>query len=122
MAQRDFVAWRYTDDLGEVYVRRADSRMTAQQGDNAPLIAVGGSSASGLTPYQEMPRNLKPRTAIVKESGQPFRARVVIYTPAAMAALTTGTTTVQVYDAGGTAHTCVVLGKAQERPRGVIGA
>lgn len=122
MAQRNFVAWRYTSKDGTVYVRRADSRMTTQQGDNAPLGAVGGSSAAGLTPYAEMPRNLKPRHAIVKEAGAAFRANVVIYTKAALDALTIGTTTFSVYDAGGTAHTCVVLDTADEAPRGVIGA
>ncbi len=122
MAQRDFVAWRYTANNGVVFVRRADGRMTVQQGDNAPLGAVGGSSAAGLSPYDEMPRNLKVRHAITKQTGTAFRANVTIYTEAALAALVTGTTTFQVYDAGGTAHTCVVLDKAGERPRGVIGA
>lgn len=122
MAQRNFVAWRYTDKQGTVYVRRADSRMTAQQGDNDPLGAVGGSSASGLTPYEEMPRNLSPRYAIVKEAGAAFRAKVVIYTKAALDALVIGTTTFSVYDGGGTAHTCVVLETVDEKPRGAIGA
>jgi len=48
VAVRNLVAWRYTDDNGQVFVRRADSLLTAQQGDNAPDIAVGGSSAAGL--------------------------------------------------------------------------
>lgn len=122
MAQRNYVAWRYTDNNGVEYVRRANSLLTAQQGDNAPLGAVGGSSAAGLSPYEEMPRNLTPRHAICKEAGQPFRANVVIYTEAALSALTTGTTTFVVKDAGGTDHTVVVLDKAGERPRGVIGA
>lgn len=122
MASINLVAWRYTDDNGQVYVRRADSRMTTQQGDNAPTGAVGGESAAGLSPYEEMPRNLKPRTAIVKEVGAAFKARVVIYTKAALDALTTGTTTFTVYDRAGGTHTCVVLDRAHERPRGVIGS
>jgi hypothetical protein len=122
MAQRNFVAWRYTSKDGTVYVRRADSRMTTQQGDNDPVGAVGGSSAAGLTPYSEMPRNLKPRHAIVKEAGAAFRASVVIYTKAALDALQIGTTTFVVYDAGGTAHTCVVLDTSDEKPRGTIQA
>jgi hypothetical protein len=122
MAQRNFVAWRYTDDNGVEYVRRADAALVAQQGDNAPLGAVGGSSAAGLSPYEEMPANLKPRYAICKEAGVAFRANVVIYDPAAMAALTTGTTTFVVRDGGGTNHTVVVLAKHQEQPRGAIGA
>lgn len=122
MAQRNFVAWQYTDDRGLDYIRRADSRMTVQQGDNNPLGAVGGATGAGVTPYEEMPRNLKPRHAIVKEAGVAFRAQVVIYTRAALDALITGTTTFLVYDAGGTAHTCVVLDKSDERPQGVIGA
>lgn len=122
MAQRNFVAWRYTDKQGTVFVRRADSRMTTQQGDNAPLGAVGGSSAAGLSPYEEMPRNLKPRYAIVKEAGAAFRAKVVIYSETALTDLVIGTTTFQVYDAGGTGHTCVVLETVGEAPRGAIGA
>jgi len=69
-----------------------------------------------------MPRNLKPRTAIVKEAGQPFKTRVVIYTEAALTALVTGTTTFVCTDAGGAPHTCVVLGKSPEPAQGVIGA
>lgn len=122
MAARNFVAWRYTDNNGVVYVRRANSLLTAQQGDNAPLGAVGGSSAAGLSPYEEMPANLKPRHAICKEAGQPFKANVVIYTKEALDALTTGTTTFVVKDLGGTDHTVVVLDKSPEPPRGVIGA
>lgn len=122
MARRNFVAWRYASDDGNVYVRRVDSRMTAQQGDNAPDIALGGSSAAGLSPYAEMPRNIKPRVVLGKEAGVDYRATAVVYTPAAMAAIVTGTTTFVSYDAGGTAHTCVVLGKRGEAPHGTIGA
>lgn len=120
MAARNFVGWRYTDNLGNVYVRRADSRYTTQQGDNAPLGATGGSSAAGLSPYTEMPRNLKPRVALCSETGTAFRARIVINTRAALEALTTGTTTFQAYDGGGTAHTVVVDDISDERPRGTI--
>lgn len=122
MAQRNFVAWLYTDKQGVDYVRRADSRMTAQQGDNAPLGAVGGATAAGASPYEEMPRNLKVRRCIVKEVGVAFRANVTIYSPTAFAAIVIGTTTFQVYDGGGTAHTCVVLDKADEGLRAPIGA
>jgi len=122
MAVRNFLAWRYTAKDGTVYVRRADSRMTAQQGDNDPDGAVGGSSAAGLSPYREMARNIKPRHAICKEAGAAFRGNVVIYTKAALDALVTGTTTFLIYDAGGTAHTCVVLDTVDEGARGVIGA
>lgn len=122
MAQRNFVAWTYTADDTTTFTRRADSRMTAQQGDNAPLGAVGGAAASGSTVGREMPRNLKPRYAIVKETGQPFQANVVIYTAAALAALTIGTTTFEVYDAGGTGHTCVVKAKVPQANQRIIGA
>lgn len=122
MAQTNFVAWRYTDKQGSTFVRRADSRMTAQQGDNAPLGAIGGSSAAGLSPYTEMPRNLRPRYARVKEAGQAFTARVVIYTKAALDALVPGTTTFKVYDGGGGEHVCTVLDTVDEGPTGAIGA
>jgi len=120
MAIRDFVAWRYTANSGKVYVRRADSLLTAQQGNNNPLGAVGGSSASGLSPYDEIPRNLRPRHAICKESGVAYTANVVIYTEAALAALITGTTTFDVLDAGGGVHTVTVIDKSGEKPRGAI--
>ena len=122
MAQRNFVAWRYTSKDGTVYVRRADATLTAQQGDNNPLGAVGGSSAAGLSPYAEMPANLKPRHAICKEAGVAFRANVVIYTSAALQALIPGTTTFVVRDGGGSNHTVTVLDTAEEAPRRVIGA
>ena len=122
MASINMVAWRYESDDGNTYVRRADSRLTTQQGDNAPLGAVGGSSAAGLTPYAEMPRNLRPRKALVKESGQPFKAGVVIYDRDAYDALVTGTTTFAVFDRAGASHTCVVLSKSPEPSRGPIGA
>jgi hypothetical protein len=122
MAARNFVAWRYTSKDGSVYVRRADSLLTAQQGDNNPLGAVGGSSAVGLSPYAEMPRNLKPRHAICKEAGVAYRANVVIYDKASLDALIIGTTTFVVHDGGGTPHTVTVLDTADEAPRGVIGA
>lgn len=122
MAQRNFVAWRYTTKKGSVFARRADSRLVAQQGNNNPLGAVGGSAAAGLTPYEKMPRNIRPRVAICAEEGTDFAARVVIYTPAAYTALAaqTGTATFQVYDAGGTAHTCLVTDVVDEAPSRTI--
>lgn len=120
MAKRNMVAWRYTDDLGSIYVRRADAAYTAQQGNNAPLGSVGGSSAAGLTPYAEMPRNLTPRAVESAVAGTEFAAWIVVYDPATYAAIQAGTTTLDFRDAGGTVHTGTVIAKRGERPRGTI--
>ena len=121
MAARNFVGWRYTSDAGDVFVRRADSLLTAQQGDNAPLIAVGGSSAAGLAVYSEMPRNLVPRHVTGWAADLVTRS-CVIYTKEALAAITVGTTTFQVLDAGGAAKVCTVHALHGEKPRGAIKA
>ncbi len=119
MAVRNFVAWRYTDDNDQVFVRRADSLLTAQQGDNNPDIAVGGSSAAGLIPYTEMPRNLRPR-AVSGVDGGGYKGRAVIYDPTAFAAIVVNQTTFVVHDGGGTPHTCTVKAKHGEGPHGTI--
>ena len=121
MARRNFVAWRYKTSNDVEYVRRADSRLVTQLNDDGNP-KVGGSTAAGLSPYEEMPRNLKPRHVVVKETGVDFKTSVVIYTQAAMDLLLTGTSTINVFDAGGTSHTCVVLEKVGEGARGPIGA
>lgn len=120
MAVRNFVAWRYTDDNGQVFVRRADSLLVAQQGDNDPDIAVGGSSAAGLVPYTEMPRNFRPRT-VSGVDGTGYKGRVVIYDPASYTAIVVNQTTFVVHDGGGGAHTCTVKGKSAEGAHGTIG-
>lgn len=122
MAQRDFKSWLYTANSGQQYVRRADSNLVAQQGDNAPLIAVGGAEYDGSPGRDEMPRNLTPRKVFGKQVGSAFTAYTVIYTEAALAAITANTTTFQVVDAGGTVHTCVVKEKIGEKPRRSINA
>jgi hypothetical protein len=119
MAVRNFVPWRYTDRYGQVYVRRADALLVGQQGDNDPDIAVGGSSAAGLVPYTEMPRNLRPRRAVGKDSGG-YKGSIVIYTETAMNAIIVNQTTFSVLDAGGTAHVCTVKALQSEGPHGTI--
>lgn len=108
MAARNFLAWDYEANDGTHYTRRADSRYTSQQGDNAPLIAVGGAAATGAVLAREMPRNLKPRYVRGHETGTTYSANMVVYSRAALAAITPGTTTFASYDAGGTSHTCLV--------------
>lgn len=120
MAARNFVAWTYTADDGTDYTRRADSRYTTQQGDNAPLVAVGGAAATGATLAREMPRNLEPRFVLGHETGTTYSAKLVVYTEAALAAITPGTTTFVSYDAGGTAHTCLVKEKHGEPSKRII--
>lgn len=122
MAARDFKSWLYTANSGQQYVRRADSLLVAQQGDNAPLIAVGGAEYDGSPVKDEMPRNLSPRKVFGKQAASTFTAYTVIYTEAALAAITVGTTTFAVLDAGGTSHTCVVKEKIGEKPRRSINA
>jgi hypothetical protein len=119
MAVRNFVAWRYTDDNGATFVRRADALQVGQQGDNDPDIAVGGSSAAGLVPYTEMPRNVKPRKAVGVDAGG-YKGSVVIYTRTAYDAIVVNQTTFSVLDAGGTAHTCTVKSKSPEGAHGTI--
>jgi hypothetical protein len=121
MPQRDFVPWRYTSKRGSHFVRRADTRYTSQQGP-LPVGSVGGQSAIGLAPYQEMPRNLTPRVAIVTEPGTGYTARVVIYDAATAQAIAESATTVTftVHDAGGTAHTCNVTDVVDEKAERVI--
>jgi len=119
MAVRNFVAWRYTDNNGATFVRRADALQVGQQGDNDPLIAVGGSSAAGLVPYNEMPRNLRPRYASGVDAGG-YKSRIVIYTKAAYDAIVVNQTTFSVLDAGGTAHVCTVKSLSPEPPHGTI--
>lgn len=119
MAARNFVAWRYTDRRGQVYVRRADALQVAQQGDNDPEIAVGGSSAAGLVPYTEMPRNLKVRK-VSGVDGTGYKGSCVIYDEAAFSAIVVNQTTFIVHDAGGSAHTCTVKSMHSEDPNGAI--
>lgn len=120
MARRNFVAWTYTADDGTDYTRRVDDRLTAQQGDNAPLIALGGAAATGATLAREMPRNLKPRTVLGHETGTTYSATAVVYTEAALAAITPGVTTFVSHDAGGGAHTCLVKEKRGEPSKRII--
>ena len=119
MAARNFVAWVYTDDNGQDYVRRADVSLTLQQGDNNPLIALGGSDGSVLVPPTEMPRNLKPRKVYGRDGGG-YRGSAVVYTASALLAIVPNQTTFIVHDAGGTPHTCVVKSKVGEPPHGTI--
>lgn len=116
MAARDFKSWLYTANSGTQYVRRADSLLTAQQGDNAPLIAFGGAEYTGSPAKDEMPRNLTPRKVYGLDSSK-VGYYAVVYTEAALAAITVGTTTFVIKDAGGTNHTCTVAEKVGERPR-----
>jgi hypothetical protein len=119
MAVRNFVAWRYTDDNGATFVRRADALQVGQQGDNDPDIAVGGSSAAGLVPYTEMPRNLRPRRAVGVD-GTGYKGSVVIYTRTAYDAIVVNQTTFSVLDAGGTSHVCTVKSLRPEGAHGTI--
>jgi hypothetical protein len=117
MAKRAFVKWRYKDDLGVEYVRRADTFLTTQlDGSSNPV--VGGSSAAGLTPYSEMPANLKPRYVTGADSGG-YVGKIVIYDPAVFLALTSATT-INVRDGGGTSHAIPCQNKIGEKPRGTI--
>jgi hypothetical protein len=120
MAARNFVAWRYTDDNGQVFVRRADTFFTSQTAALPATGGVGGSSAAGLTPYEEMPRNLKPRRVLCVVAGGGPAAWVVIYDPTTYNDIVTGTTTLDFRTADGVSHTGVVIEKAGERPRGAI--
>lgn len=122
MAVRNFLSWLYTANSGTQYVRRADDALVAQQGDNAPLIAVGGVEYTGTPAKDEMPRNLVPRHVFGKQAASTFVASTVVYTEAALAAITVGTTTFVVRDAAGTNHTCVVTEKIGEKPRRAIRA
>jgi hypothetical protein len=119
MAARNLVAWRYTDDNGQEYVRRADALLVGQQGDNDPLIAIGGSTAAGLVPYTEMPRNLRPRRVVGVDSGG-YVGSAVVYTLAAFDAIVVNQTTFSVLDAGGSAHVCTVKAKQHEGAHGTI--
>lgn len=122
MAVRDMKSWVYTANSGKQYVRRADSLLVAQQGDNAPLIAIGGAEYDGSPALDEMPRNLSPRKVFGKEGGAAYTAYAVVYTEAALAAITVGTTTFVVKDGGGTNHTITVKEKIGEKPRRSINA
>ena len=118
MAARDFIPWRYTDDNGVTYVRRADKFITDQL-DGGGDPKVGGSSAAGLSPYEEMPRNLRPRYVAGKEASTGYVGKVVIYDPAVFLALTPATT-INVRDGGGTSHAIPCTNKVSEAPRGAI--
>lgn len=120
MALRNMVAWRYTDDNGQVFVRRADTFFTSQVASLPDTGGVGGSTAAGLSPYEEMPRNLKPRAVLANVAGGGPAAWIVIYDPTTYADIVTGTTTLNFRDGGGTSHTGVVIEKRGEKPRGVI--
>lgn len=123
MAARNFVAWRYTAKSGKVYVRRADNFIVTQMtGGDPDKPKVGGSTAAGLAPYDEMPANIRPRAFLCKEAGVSYRATVVCYDPDAYNDVVLGTTTINVRDGGGATHTCVVLDKRDEAPARVIGA
>ena len=120
MALRNFVAWKYTDDNGVDYVRRADAFFTSQVAALPATGGVGGATAAGLTPYEELPRNLKPRAVLAAVAGGGPAAWIVIYDPSTYAAIVSGTTTLDFRDGGGTTHTGTVIEKRGEKPRGVI--
>jgi hypothetical protein len=80
------VAWLYTDDRGNTYRRNAAVGITTQLHDAA--VVVGG--ADGSAEFDEMPKNLKPRRAIVAYLGH--EREVVCYSADAYLYVTEGAT------------------------------
>jgi hypothetical protein len=115
MAARNLVAWTYTDDNGQAYTRRVDAFYSAQ-------ADLGGAAASGATLLREMPRNLKPRAVNVYHAASGQSNWVVCNTNAAYAALTVGTSEIDIRNGGGDVVTGIVRAKRGERPRGTIRA
>jgi hypothetical protein len=100
MAARDLGPWTYTADDGRTFVRRADKFITGQTVGDPAVAKVGGDTAAALTPYEPMPKNLKPRGLYCSGSGGK-KAFVVIYDQATYAAALETPITLNVRDGGG---------------------
>lgn len=115
MAARDLGPWTYTDDKGRAYVRRGDKFLTGQQVGSPLATIVGGSDGSSVTPYEPMPRNLRPRGLYCAAATGGYKAFVVIYDQSVYTAALASPITIDVRDAGGTTHSVTSYDGRQEK-------
>jgi len=103
MAIRDLKSVIYTDDAGNAFATKIDASVFAQLGTGGPP-KVGGGDYAAAPRLPALPRNLRPRTALVSAAGN--KRRVVCLTNTAD--LFTGTETtinLQVLGAGAVTYT-----------------
>lgn len=114
--QRNFDYFSYDSDDGTSYCLKGDE----DWGNNA---ASGGSACAGEIAYGRATARRSPRYAIFREPTTFRTFRGVVYTPAAYAALTVGTTTYAVSLPGNAAPVNYTLvKKVPERiPSTVVG-
>lgn len=73
--------YNYTTDGGVTYAILADK-------SNIGAVNPSGASAPGTLPVAAVPRNITPRYALFADTSGTIRRRVVLLTPADVAALT----------------------------------
>lgn len=108
--QKNFALFTYTDNTGQAWNKRGES--------DAIRNAVDGSSAAGAHPAfgRETPRH-KVRKAIYQDPTT-FRTKtIIVYTAAAFAALTVGTSTLAFKVEGNTAAVTYTLAALVDEKR-----
>jgi len=114
--QKNFDYFSYDSDDGSAYCLRGDD-------DWGNAAASGGSACAGEPAYGRATTRRSPRFAIFRDPTTFRTFRGVVYTPAAYAALTVGTSTRVVdYPGSATPQTYTLVKKVPERiPSTVVG-
>lgn len=75
------MAWyRYISDNGQTYALKADKT-------NIAAVNASGAAPATALPNESLPRNIKPRYAIYSDATGNIKRKVVLLTPADVAAL-----------------------------------
>jgi hypothetical protein len=114
--QKNFDYFAYDSDDGTTYCMRGDE-------DWGNAAASGGAACAGEPAYGRATTRRAPRYAIFRDPGTFRTFRGVVYTPAAYAALTVGTSTRSISVPGNVAAVTYTLVKkvAERIPSTVVG-
>lgn len=119
MAYRNLKTCVYTSDDGIDYLKRMDARYQTQNDGGDPPVLLFGAVPATLTQVETLPnipRDIQPRTLLVRTTAGDFIGRIVCFTPARYIAMTNGTA-VTFYDGQGTSHSGQVYGHEGERSK-----
>lgn len=119
MARRNFRTCIYVSDEGKQMLRRLDQRYQEQMNGATPagpLLGATLPNATELGTFVNSPRDLRPRSVLVRDNTGANRARIPVFTVAAYNAIAINDA-LTFYDGGGTAYAGVVYGKEGERTR-----
>lgn len=119
MAKRNMLTCVYVSDDAISYLKRMDARYQGQNDGGDPPVLLLGAVPATLTQVETLPnvpRDLKPRTLLVRTTAGDFTGRVDCFTAARYAAMTNGTA-ITFYDGQGAAHAGQVYGHEGERSR-----